>query len=104
MTFSLNLQAIVNASQEAFEEANREIGEMFQAEVPVRTGALKGSYELTFPEPGIAEHQWNKEYSAYVHEDVTYKDGRTREGRHWTRNGLAQYQEIYERKLREKLQ
>lgn len=104
MTFQINLQIIVQAAEEAFVEANKEIGEIFQEEVPVDSGRLKRSYKLTFPAPGEASHDWEEDYAVYVHEDVTYKNGTTRKGRKWTANGLARYEEIYNNKLREKLQ
>ncbi len=104
MSFSLNLNPIIKAAEQAFIETNQELGELFQAEVPVRTGALKNSYQLTFPTPDTANHEWTKDYAIYVHEDITLKNGKVRKGRHWTHNGLSKFQEIYNRKLQEKLQ
>lgn len=103
MTNSLNFQPIIDAAKQAFIEANAELGEIFQSEVPVRSGALKSSYKVTWVNSETANHEWTKEYASYVHEDIVLKNGQVRQGRHWTRNGLAQYQEIYDRKLRERL-
>jgi len=91
----LNFQPIIDAALEAFIATNEELGEIFQAGVPVRTGTLKDSYNVEYPDLATAVQEWTADYALYVHEDITMHDGKPREGKHWTVEGLSQAQDIY---------
>jgi hypothetical protein len=100
---NLDISEIEKLAIEAFQEENRRLGEQFQERVPVRSGKLKGSYQLTFPTPTEAIHEWTAPYAVYVYEDITTKSGETRTGARWAEEGLNEYPENFNNNLDSRL-
>lgn len=102
MEIELNFSELERIAIEAFQEENRRLGEQMQEGVPVRSGKLKASYQLTFPTPTEAVHEWTEPYSVYVYEDVSTKSG-TRKGARWGEQGLNEYPENFNNNLESKI-
>lgn len=103
MEINLDFSEIEREAIAAFQEENRKLQEKFQAGVPVRSGKLKNSNQLTFPTPTEAVHEWTEPYAVYVHEDTTLKGGGTRTGAHWTESGIEEYPGEFNNNLSGKL-
>jgi len=103
MKVQINLKAVERAAEQSFKEACYLLGNEFTRVISepgafpgfpgdiVDSGQMRASQQLDFPDLGEARFTWNTEYSLYVHEGVTLKNGKTISGRPWTKLGLERF-------------
>lgn len=68
----------------------------------IDTGALRASQLVLFPTRHLADYIWGVEYALYVHEGVTYRNGKSLPGRPWTWEAMKTFN--WEAKFTENLQ
>lgn len=57
----------------------------------IDTGALRSSQLVLFPTRHLADYIWGVNYALYVHEGVTYRNGKTLPGRPWTWEAINRF-------------
>ena len=119
-TLSLKVDAINQASEQAFTETAFLLGREFTRVITeprnwagwegtrdiVDLGQLRSSQQVVFTKPLEAVFSWPTEYAVYVHEGYTLRNGQEIQGRPWTTIALQEFdvQDTFEQLYRRNLE